>query len=435
MALNRREFLRLAGVSCGAALGCGRLEVARSHVVCVVVDRLRLSAFQEHAPLTRARAMRGALLTGMRSVAPWTYPSVISLMSGLHPQQHGADGEIHASKLTIFSPAVPLLQHRLRAAGYRTAAFVTHPHLFEWNPFHVGFDTFRADFTRDVDNRRADGLEYALPDRMFSPSVNREIRAHFDDRPVDAPEFTYVHYLDAHGPWAGAPFEPDYAPSLHFLDGRIVELHDYFLERYGGDLYFFVTSDHGRAIGDDLKRGYGEGWRADGLSVHDFNLRIPFALLPGARAPTVGSLDFPCSNVDLVPTVLELLGLDAPIPLAGRSLASALLGGRAGDPERPIYARQSAFGWASDCLVIANRKYLRHFHKDGALHARRIFDLEADPDETRSLGSDFGAAEESLRAAARQRKPSYAATARGVPRDVARIPRALGVPQDRGPNG
>ena len=37
------------------------------------------------------------------------------------------------------------MQGMLRAAGYRTAAFVTSPLLLDWNPFHEGFDTFHGD--------------------------------------------------------------------------------------------------------------------------------------------------------------------------------------------------------------------------------------------------------------------------------------------------
>jgi len=60
----------------------------------------------------------------MRSVAPWTYPSVISLFTGLYPQQHGADGDETGAVLSVFSDEVPLLPRTLGAAGYHTAGFV-----------------------------------------------------------------------------------------------------------------------------------------------------------------------------------------------------------------------------------------------------------------------------------------------------------------------
>ena len=58
---------------------------------------------------TRALAERGIVFANARSVAPWTYPSVVSLFSGLYPQQHGADGHQDGKLLTTFSADVPLL--------------------------------------------------------------------------------------------------------------------------------------------------------------------------------------------------------------------------------------------------------------------------------------------------------------------------------------
>lgn len=361
----------------------------------MLVDELRKDSFDAWAPRTRELASWGGVsFEQMRSVAPWTYPSVVSLLSGLYPQQHGANGESRANLLRRFSPEVPLLQRTLRAAGYRTAAFVANPFLREWNPFHEGFDTYRADFVRDVGNRRPLYPEFAAPE-MFSPTLGRELRRHFDALPPDVPEFTYVHYIDVHGPWDGAPFEPGYRAAVEFVDRQIVGLYEYFLERTGGNLLFFVTSDHGRPLGDDLQVGYGPRFRVMKKSMHDFNLRIPFVVLPSPAVGGSGSVLVPCSNVDFAPTLLDLLGLEPEAPLPGRSLAAWIRGDAPPrGPDPPVYARMSAFGVESDALVYDGRKYVRFFDVDtGALRTRRIFDLPGDPRETRSLGSDFGDAE------------------------------------------
>lgn len=363
-------------------------------MVVVLVDQLRKDSFDAWSPLLNDLARRGVAFEQMRAAAPWTYPSVISMMSGLYPHQHGADGHSGRPLLYRFDADVPLIHRTLRSAGYRTAAFVSNPFLREWNSFHEGFDDFNGDFVRNLGAVRMNAANFATPE-MFSPSVNREVRKHFDAHDVDRPEFTYIHYIDVHGPWTGAPFEPTYEASIRFVDRKIWELYVYFTERYPGKLLFFVTSDHGMSLGDDVRVGHGPRWRIEKLSVHDFNLRIPFVVLPSSLVPERGAVDVPCSNVDFVPTVLELVGVEAPMPLPGRSLAYVFSGGAPPEDERrAIYSRTSAFGGASDAVVYEGRKYLRHFDENMAkAREHRIFDLANDPRETRSVGSDFAPVE------------------------------------------
>ena len=93
--LTRREFMR--GAAAAAALlatGCRTLATRPSNVVCVLIDQLRLDSADRYLEGVNALAQRGVVFEGMRAAAPWTYPSIVSLLSGLYPQQHGADGHL-----------------------------------------------------------------------------------------------------------------------------------------------------------------------------------------------------------------------------------------------------------------------------------------------------------------------------------------------------
>jgi arylsulfatase A-like enzyme len=420
LALDRRQFLALSAL---LALGCRMPGRGRPSVVCVLVDQLRLDAFDAWLPRTGDLARRGAVFRNMRAVAPWTYPSVVSMMSGLLPQQHGADGLSGEGGLARFSPEVPLVQRILREAGYRTAAFVTSPLLLDWNPFHQGFDSFHADLAGALPPPGGPALRGAAS----GAAVNRRIREHFDPRPPDVEEFSYVHYVDARAPRGDAAPAAVYEAAVRSLDERIVELYDYFAARYGGDMLFFVTSDHGRAVGLDRHLGYGRRWRASGASVHDFNLRIPFALLRSDRIRAGVEVDVPCSNVDFAPTLLDLLELRSDVVFAGRSLAPWVRGEQLLPDDRAIYARHSAFGRASDCLVYRGRKYVRFFEPGTEkVLRRRMFDLASDPDETRSLGANFGAVAAVLSEAAGTHGLAFDASRAPLPREAEGPLRALG---------
>lgn len=371
-----------------ATTGCAdSARPNRPSVVLVLVDQLRVDAAERWLGQTRALSEKGVRFEEMRSVAPWTYPSVISLLSGLYPQQHGADGNQSGGRLTVFSEAVPLLPRTLRAAGYHTAGFVTNPFLHEWNPVHAAFDHYDASFIGNQGPTRGHG-DLVWTERMYADSVTPAVLAYFDARPLEESEFVYVHYMDVHGRaegperWKDAPFEGSYEAAVRYVDQRIRELFDYFSARYGGELVFLVTSDHGQDLEDDLELGEGRPWRQRKASLHDFNLRIPLYVLPGNPVPTGRVVTEPCVNIDVAPTLLDWLGLPPTPGIPGQSLLAAVRGEPYRGRERALYARNSAFGRVEEALVHEQRKLMRH---SAPVRARRSFDLADDPREAQPL--------------------------------------------------
>lgn len=380
--------------------GCGSDPGgSRPHIVLVLVDQLRKDAADVWLRDVRALARRGVVFENMRSAAPWTYPSVISMFSGLYPQQHGADGAPDdGTLLSTFDARVPLFPALLRDE-YHTAGFVTNPFLHTWNPFHLGFDHYAIDEFIGSQGPTRGNPEAVWTRDMFADSVNASVLAHYDARgAVTEPEFTYVHYIDVHGPWAGAPFdtggalEKETAPgareaAARYLDARIVELYEYFHGRYGGDLVFVVTSDHGMEMGDELEYEPA-GYRQRKATVHDFNTHIPFFVLPGRGVASGHRVETPCSNVDVSPTVLELAGCDPVADVPGQSLVPAIRGDSI--EARPIYSLQSAFGRRNDCVVVEGKKLFRHIDPASGDVLKLVYDLSADAEERAPIGSTFG---------------------------------------------
>ena len=425
--LHRRPgFAALLAILSGSAVACGGYEQdpATPSIVLVLVDQLRKDAADRWMPEVRALADQGVVFENMRAAAPWTYPSVISLVSGLYPQQHGANGElVSGGRLTTFDPRVPLLPAMLRGRYY-TAGFVTNPFLQRWNPFHEGFDHYAIDeFIGSMGNLRG-FPDLVWTSHMFADTVNRVLREHFDSRDVVGPEFVYVHYIDVHGPWKDAPFdagpplpenalnEPAYEAGARYVDRKIAELHEYFTRRYDGNLLFLVTSDHGQELGDDLALGEGAPLRKRKASVHDFNTHIPLLVLPGRSVPSGRQVRIPCSNVDVVPTLLDWLGMPIPPGLAGASLKHAILGEeRPEDWQRPIYSRMEAFNSRSDGVVVGTKKLVRYLDPPSGDERRRVaFDLGEDAREAQVLRPEDGPPAGVLEDAASTRGVEYQGT-------------------------
>lgn len=427
MLLTRRTFLKGTAATVILSSSCRDAFEAKPNIVVVLVDQLRKQAADDWMPGVNALASAGVRFEAMRAAAPWTYPSVVSMFSGLYPQQHGADGEMEGPVLSIFDKAVPLMHRNLRAGGYTTAAFVTNPFLGLWNPFHIGFDSFNTDFIEDLGPARGGVHQRFETNRMYADNVDAAIQDHFGSRSRVGPEFTYVHYIDVHGPWIeGVPFAADYRSAVEYIDRRIVDLYRYFMRRYDDDLIFLLTADHGRSVKDDLEVGYGPFYRKNKLSVHDFNLKIPCMVFPSRHVIESRTILDSCSNIDINPTLLDWAGMGSEPALPARTLLPAIQGNGT-FADRVVYSRVSAFGGHSDSITWRDRKYMRYFDLDtGETIVERVFDLVNDPRETVSRGEISENARQLLKTASGKHGTSFATRYEPVDRDLRERLRALG---------
>ncbi|MCP5039961.1 MAG: sulfatase [bacterium] len=135
------------------------------------------------------------------AAAPWTKPSVASLLTGVGPTRHGVtDHEGHfwsgeeggdAQRTTGIVPSELLtLAEGLRNAGYRTAGFVANEWLARGYGYEQGFDHYVDDIPPD-----RPGAAFARADQWLAQQDS------------DPPLFVYIHTMEVHGPYdATAPF-------------------------------------------------------------------------------------------------------------------------------------------------------------------------------------------------------------------------------------
>lgn len=163
------------------------------------------------------------------------------------------------------------------------------------------------------------------------------------------------------------------------------------------DTLLIVTADHGEMLGDHHAWGK--------MSYYDAAYRVPLILREPHRPGTFGSrIAQPTESVDVTPTILDLLGLDSPDTMDGRSLAPFLRGESPadwrdysfseldfGDPVTPT-AWQKALGLDSDRTNLAVLRTARHtlVHFNGGLPPI-LFDHHGDG-EARNIAEDPEAA-------------------------------------------
>lgn len=314
----------------------------RPNLVLAIVDTVRadhLSAYGYRRPTSpnlAQLASRGLLFRNSYSASTWTLPSTASLMTGLYPDQHGV-----RRLPQQLPPEANTLAERLRALGYRTAAFTDGGFVDPQWGFAQGFD--RYDSTRGQAWSPKDVKRVVEPAERWLAERAAEAKAG-----GTAPFFLLVHTYEAHQPYLNRdgladPFLPP-GPKprnesywIRFparLEGpelsRVVALYDGEIRRadrhlarlwrllgrkeFADRTAILVTSDHGEELMDHGNMEHGMG------KLYDENIKVPLILkLPDG---TRGNVTSPVSGVDVVPTFLDLAGapksdLEA---LPGRSL-------------------------------------------------------------------------------------------------------------------
>ena len=325
-----------------------RLGVDRTEPFLVLLEDAmradRLSAYggPVAAPAHERIASTGVLFERAFAQATQTRSSVPSLMTSLLPSATGTWDFSDA-----LSERYVTLAEALRACGFATASFLQNGNAGPYAGLAQGFDVVFVE--ESFGPRAADllGAGSALEKWM--------------SRQGGRPWFAYVHVLDPHGPYDpidrpdlaaassgeelqrdrsidAAWLEKPTADARRLLYDREVATNDQalgaFLDRLDarGDLaraVLAVVADHGEFLGE-----HGGLWRHHPPG-HVEVARVPFLIrAPGASPRRIHE---PVALLDLMPTLVELAGIDAPaLAMHGTSLAPALRGAPA--PPRAIIA-------------------------------------------------------------------------------------------------
>ncbi len=366
----------------------------RPDVFFYLVDTLRadhLPAYGYDAiatPFVDLLAERSVLFEHCVAQGNWTKASMPSIMTGTYVSRH----RVTMGRNEI-SSRLPTLAEELRAAGYRTASFITNRIAGRSTGLHRGFSTL-------VDaSVTADGSLDAI--RTLPRQVLPWIERHREE-----PLFVYVHTCEPHHPYVpgdGCRLDTGYAGDVdgaNFMEtadtpedvAEVVALYDgeiqvmdrslgrflTHLQRWGlfDDAVFALSSDHGETFQE-----HGEWTHGAGLYEHQVHVPLLFRA-PGRRALEGTRVDAVVRSIDILPTILEEVGLPVPPTVQGRSLflrppadAPLIERGALVEDERE---RKNQTGFRELALRIGKFKVVRKTPQRGE-PALMVYDLEADP--------------------------------------------------------
>jgi choline-sulfatase len=357
----KRTLLVLALAGIGVSFERPATFERPSAVVIVTLDTTRADRLSPYGfggasmPSFDRLAREGVLFERAASVAPLTLPAHTSLFTGLFPPSH----HVRDNADSPLSPVQVTLAESLRSRGFQTAAFVGSTILDADRGLAQGFDTY-------VDVSTALGLASQRRERPADAVIGDAVS--WLESVQRTPFFLWVHLNDPHCPHD--PPEPyrsryldPYTGELAFVDAQIGVLLDALSRR---DLLkhaiVIIVGDHGESLGE-------HGERDHGLTLYQSVLRIPLIVRSPGLVPR--RVDAPVRLIDVMPTVLDLLGVEPP-PMEGVSLVELMTGAlptidveayaetvyaeRSEPITRDLRERLGALGYVTDSHATASRR-------------------------------------------------------------------------------
>ena len=303
-------------------------------------DHLSLYGYErETTPFLERFAEQGVVFENSVSQGSHTIVSTPSLLTSTYPSEHGMRRYVD-----VLPQSFVLVSEYLRDEGYATFGYATNPHLGPVNGFDQGFDVYAHD-----------------PRWRATPAakVNAQLLSWLDAggaRPI----FAFLFYIDPHSPyapprpyqelfdseWKGKPLarwnrdwpsprgkDAELRNLVAQYDGSIAywdaELEKFVaeLESRGrlGDALFIYTSDHGEEFFEHGNWGHNRTLFEESIRVPLLiSLPVPVYFPPLPRVS--GRVDEVVSGVDVLPTLLEYLRIEADPRIRGRSALPLLLG-------------------------------------------------------------------------------------------------------------
>ncbi|HYS54524.1 MAG TPA: sulfatase-like hydrolase/transferase [Thermoanaerobaculia bacterium] len=324
-----------------ALSACAKVETPppRPSILLITLDTTRADAMRpEVAPNFTAIAKRGLRFTQAYTPVPQTLAAHCSMMTGLYPAGHG----VHENGRYL-SDRVPVLAEEMKAAGYRTAAFVSAFALARRFGLGRGFDVYDEDF--------GDGRA----ERNAKETTDRVVQ--FLTHQSGAPLFLWVHYYDPHFPYTPPPPFHGYHGEVSFMDQQLARV----VSAFRGAV--IIVGDHGEGLGE-----HGEAQHGDLL--YQATMHVPLLLIGPGISP--GATDTPVSTRRVFHTIRDWAGLDATHSLR-RSENEVVVG----EAMKPFLD----YGWQPQVMALEGRL------KTISAGKIEVYDVVADPAEGHDLSS------------------------------------------------
>ena len=375
-----RRIVATALLSLFVFASCGKGETASTSprfedapIIIISIDTLRADRLPAYGytrvktpALDRFRS-DAILYENAYSHVPLTLPAHVSMLTGLLPPEHGVRNNLGFTFQQRDRATLPTL---LKQSGYATAAMVSSFVLRRETGLGALFDDYDGSVTPTP------GLP--ISEHVRDGAQTARLAKQWVDGHRDSPFFLLLHLYEPHAPWTppeafrGRGYDA-YDDEIAYADSIVGDFLDHLRATGVYDrAIILVVSDHGEGLGD-------HGEMQHGILIYREAIHVPLLLkLPGRQRANT-SINAPAQLIDILPTVTDLVGAERPAGIAGESLLRL-------PQSRHIYSEslspQLQLGWSARQSMTDERW---HFIESPA---PELFDITADPKETRNVIAD-----------------------------------------------
>ncbi|HMR06716.1 MAG TPA: sulfatase [Polyangiaceae bacterium] len=350
------------------------------NVILLTVDALRADMpwtgyARDIAPNLTKLAARSIVFENHRATTSNTAQSLPTLLTGRFASSLYRSGYFFAG----YAEDNEMFPEILQSKGVRTIGVQAHMYFNRGKGLEQGFDVWDMvpgiSFNEKTDEHVTSAkTTQALTDLLSKPEN------------TSARFFAWTHYMDPHHEYVKHKDSPDFGNSLRDVYDNEVHHTDHHIgqflafaekQSWWKDTAVIVTADHGEAFGE-----HGRNQHAHDL--YEEVVRVPLMFYaPGVEGRRVTSLH---THLDLAPTIVELMNAGTLTGAQGQSLVPVLNGDTL--PAKPVVLELAADNVqpARQAIVVENYKLIRFGSKAGA--PEKLFDLQADPKESRDLSRD-----------------------------------------------
>ena len=341
-------------------------------------------------------AQRSASFTKAYATTSWTLPSFHSILTSLYQSSHGViDGRYRLGNWHV------TLAEIMKNEGYRTGGFISGTYLKSSFGFNQGFDIYHEAVTS--------AALIETYDDVTSPRLTELVMPWVRDS-QDRSFFLFIHYWDPHYDYIPPPpydkmFDPHYDGDIKChrfrfndrinpdMDPRdlehIIALYDAEIAwtdwHIGKIIDTLEDLDMMRRtiivlVGDHGDEFFEHGCKGHHQNLYNTSIHVPMIFaIPGIEQPKC--FDMSVSTVDLLPTIVDVIGLGLPNRVEGRSLGPIIYGE---DLPRQGPSVYSELGTNKTALINGSWKLLHN--SDTGVY--ELYDLATDFGETRNLIDD-----------------------------------------------
>jgi len=404
------------------SISCTNVEKQKNpNLLIIIIDTLRADHvgsygyYRDTTPNIDALAVNGTLFENAYSQISATVPSHAAIMTSVYPWKLG----VFNNQMTLKDDATTLAEI-LQGKGYATGAVIGNGTLVSEHGLAQGCAFYDDAMPVKEPNRE----HYQKTPEQTSKSAIQWLKKQKHGQPF----FLWINYMDPHGPYTPAPpynsrFKPVdrgrkieksasnleryRIPLYQVLDGQ--NDVDYYISQYDGeirmtdewigtliqglkDLGFFentivvVLSDHGESLGE-------HGWYfCHGNLASQEQIRIPLIMRYPKSIPKNNRIAQPVESIDIMPTLLDLLGLPKPETVDGKTLLPMMIKEKA--QMVTIYSTSALLDGKKITTAVMRGEWKMIRSEDGK---EELFNLMQDPNEDVNLLGKYPEIEDKLR--------------------------------------